>query len=112
MTSRGVLAGFLTLGSILTLGCDRTYLTPSHGRAYRETFAVQTVNPRRHAEAKSVQGLDSQEASIIAHTYRKLLAPTTAGSGDQNQGQVLTVSRGAGAGAAPMPASAGPSGEY
>jgi hypothetical protein len=55
--------------------CDRTYLTPSHGRSYRQAFAVQTVNPGRQTDATAVHGLDSQEAAIVAQTYRHNLAP-------------------------------------
>ena len=64
------------LGALCTsAACDRTYLTPSHGRSYREAFAVQTVNPDRQTEPRAVHGLDSQEAAIISASYRKTLSP-------------------------------------
>jgi hypothetical protein len=71
----------LALAILLGLGaaaCDRTYLTPSHGRAYRQAFTVQMVNPGRQTEASAVHGLDSQEAAIISQSYRRNL-----GSRDQ-----------------------------
>jgi hypothetical protein len=111
MTSRGAgstLTGLLML-IVSAAACDRTYLTPSHGRAYRETFAVQTVNPQRQTEGKFVQGLDSQEAAIIASTYRKHLGPAGSDSGS-NQTQLLTYSpRGGLREASVMPAPSTPS---
>jgi hypothetical protein len=71
------------LGLVLTVtiagfggsGCARTHLTASHGRAFHEAFAIQDANPNRKGTPKSVNGLDSQEASIIAGSYRRALAP-------------------------------------
>jgi hypothetical protein len=93
-----MLAGILTLAG----GCDRSYLTASHGRAFRESFAAQTVNPDRRSDAKSVTGLDSQEASIIAGTYRKSLGPAAAGNAE-GQTRLLTYSREGGLREASMP---------
>jgi hypothetical protein len=64
-------------------GCARTHLTPSHGRAYHQAFAVQDANPDR--KAKSVHGLDAQEATIIAGSYRKAPAPKSDVAPGQNQ---------------------------
>jgi hypothetical protein len=74
---------------LLTLGaCSRAHITPSHGRAFREAFAIQDANPNRGANKKSINGLDSQEAAIIAGSYRKALAP----KGDVgNSGQQLLM---------------------
>lgn len=66
----GVLALLISGAS----ACSRAHLTPTHGRAYREVFAAQDANPNRKT-AQSVNGLDSQEAAIIAGSYRKALAP-------------------------------------
>jgi hypothetical protein len=85
-TRKLVLAFSLLLGT--GAACDRTYLTPSHGRAYRQAFAVQTVNPGRQTDATAVHGLDSQEAAIVAQTYRHNLAP---------KDQAAAMSSGAGA---------------
>jgi hypothetical protein len=68
------LAGALGLGA-----CSRAHITPTHGRAYREAFAIQDANPNRKAP-KSINGLDSQEAAVIAGNYRKALSP----KGDAN----------------------------
>jgi hypothetical protein len=76
----GVLALLMTGMS----ACSRAHLTATHGRAYREVFAAQDANPNRKA-AQSVNGLDSQEAAIIAGNYRKALSPKSedAGAGQQ-----------------------------
>ncbi len=70
-------------------GCARTHLTASHGRAYHEVFAAQDANPNRQG-TKSVHGLDSNEAAIIAGSYRKALAPKA--SEGSAQGQLLMMS--------------------
>src|SRR5262245_38513038 len=96
--------GLLALG-IATLagaGCGRAYMTPTHGRAYRQSFAVQTVNPDRRTEAKAVQGLDSQEAAIISSGYRKSLSPKDESAAGEKQ--LLTYSPRTGLREAPMPA--------
>jgi hypothetical protein len=56
-------------------GCgDRARLTQSHGRAYKEAFARQAMNPNAGAQAKTPKGLDSQEAAIVSDNYRRGLA--------------------------------------
>lgn len=55
--------------------CSRAHLTASHGRAYHQAFAIQDANPNRKLPPKSLNGLDSQEAAIIAGSYRRGLAP-------------------------------------
>jgi hypothetical protein len=78
----GVLA--LVAAGVGTAACSRAHLTPTHGRAYREVFAAQDANPNRKTP-QSVNGLDSQEAAIIAGSYRKALSPKSedAGGGQQ-----------------------------
>jgi hypothetical protein len=91
------LALAVVAASALGLGaCSRTHITPTHGRAFREAFAIQDANPNRKAP-KSLYGLDSQEAAIISSSYRKALAPKA----DTSQGgnQLLMVSPNAGGGA-------------
>jgi hypothetical protein len=77
--------GFLALafcsGLVGMTACSRAHLTPTHGRAYREVFTAQDANPNRKS-AQSVNGLDAQEATIIAGSYRKALAP----KGDEGAG--------------------------
>jgi hypothetical protein len=64
-------------------GCSRAHLTPTHGQAYHGAFAAQDANPNR--KAKSVDGLDANEAAIIAGSYRRALAPKAESSPGQNQ---------------------------
>jgi hypothetical protein len=78
-------------------GCARTHLTASHGRAFHEAFAIQDANPNRSGNPKSVNGLDSQEASIIAGSYRRALAPKAEAA---NNGQLLMMSPNQGGGLA------------
>lgn len=78
-----------TLALLLVVGaaaCDRTTLGATHGRAYRDVFARQAVDPQageRPRNARVFHGLDSQEASIVAKTYRKGLGPKESGDGQQ-----------------------------
>jgi hypothetical protein len=84
-----VVALALVLGGGLS-ACSRAHLTPSHGRAYHAAFRVQDANPNRKA-AQSVNGLDANEAAIIAGSYRKALAPKAEG-GTEGQQRLLMVS--------------------
>ncbi len=71
--------GALALGVALVGGaCERAHLTASHGRANHDAFTRQVANPNagtKPASDRMVQGLDSQEAAIVAKTYRRHLAP-------------------------------------
>jgi hypothetical protein len=80
-----IAAAFLAL-SAAGAGCDRTTMGQKHGRAYHEAFARQAVDPtagERPRNPRAFQGLDSQEAAIVAKTYRVGLAPKE-GGGDYN----------------------------
>lgn len=82
----------MLLGS--TLGCaDRTYLTKSHGRAYSEAFGRQAVEPQQRpvGEADPTQGLDSQEAAVVAGSYRRSLAGKEGGGEAANQHQMVLM---------------------
>jgi len=93
-----VIAGGLGLG----LGaCSRAHITPTHGRAYREAFAIQDANPNRKPP-KSIDGLDSQEAAIIAGNYRKALSPKEGSGGNGPQLLLMSPNRGGGAEAAAL----------
>jgi hypothetical protein len=95
----GLVAVLVVAGAV---GCSRTHLTSTHGRAYREAFAAQDANPNR-GPSKSVHGLDSQEAKIIAGGYRKALAPK-ADSSDTSS-QLLMIGPRRGVDNTPLPAS-------
>jgi hypothetical protein len=78
--------------------CDRTSMGAAHGRAYREAFARQALDPlagEKPRSARAFQGLDSQEASIVARTYRRGLAPKETSDGQMQP--MLLMSPGAGA---------------
>lgn len=71
-----------------TLGCfDRSHLTHSYGRAYRDAFAQQRVSANGADPGKAIKGLDSQEASIVSGSYRRGLAPK--GTPAQNSSMIV-----------------------
>jgi hypothetical protein len=74
-------------------GCSRAHLTATHGRAYHEIFAAQDANPARKG-SKSISGLDSQEAAIIAGNYRKALSPKVEAGSGSNQMLMVNPNRG------------------
>jgi hypothetical protein len=84
-------------GALVTGACSRAHITPTHGRAYHEAFAIQDANPNRKTP-KSINGLDSQEAAIISASYRKALAPKVE-SGNGNQLLMVAPNAGGGGGA-------------
>ncbi len=63
----------LALALFVLASCGRAHLEPSQGRSYHAQFTLQRekLAPAR----KAATGLDPQEASIMASTYRKSLAP-------------------------------------
>ncbi len=66
----------LALAATLLVGCTggRAHIEPGYGRSYREQLSAQR-DPSGAKPAKAAPGLDAQEASIIAATYRTSLAP-------------------------------------
>jgi hypothetical protein len=89
--------------------CSRLHITPTHGRAYHAVFAIQDANPDRKAP-KSIHGLDSQEASIIAGNYRKGLGPKAEGNGAGSSQLLMVAPNHNGGGDATMLAPSVPSG--
>ena len=76
MSSRSFLLLMSLAAAVVVVGCgDRTYLTPSHGRAYHEAFARQTAGaaPAGRRPNRSLQGLDPQETAAVSETYRRTL---------------------------------------
>jgi hypothetical protein len=66
----------LGLGLLVAAGCaNRTYLTPTHGRAYAQAFSSQLANPEPiENDGRPIQGLDSQEATTISRSYNRSLS--------------------------------------
>jgi len=58
-------------------------MTRDFGKANGSWLGKQQVNPGKVSQP--VSGLDSQEAAIIAQTYRKSLAPKDAKTDDKPQ---------------------------
>ena len=66
----------LVLCPAALLACaGRVHIEPSYARSYDEQFAAQRVRSKQHGVATAAQGLDGQEAAIMATAYRKSLAP-------------------------------------
>ena len=67
---------FLVLAECLLLcGCaDRVHMTRAYGHSYQETLRRQAVNPGAGDQQATSKGLDTQEAAIIAQSYRTSLA--------------------------------------
>jgi hypothetical protein len=65
-------------------GCEwrKQHLTPGFGSSYDAAFRAQAP-PRKGGPARPADGLDSQEAAIIAETYRTSLAPKDAKPRDE-----------------------------
>ena len=72
---------WLGLGLLALGGCaNRTYLTPTHGRAYAQAFNAQLANPAPiENDGRPIQGLDSQEATTISRSYNKSLSAKSGG---------------------------------
>ncbi len=70
----------LALAAASTAGCGRAHLSAAYGRSVHEQFAAQR---ERREVGKAATGLDAQEASIIASTYRRSLAPREAQEKEQ-----------------------------
>jgi hypothetical protein len=95
MTKTTTLVSLLLL-SLASAGCfNRTHLTDNYGRAYRQAFERQAVNPNAGASAKAPTGLDALEASIVVDTYRTQLSQK-AGSNEGAAQQMILVSPNAG----------------
>ncbi len=67
----------LALATILLAACTggRAHMEPGYGRSYSAQFAAQREASPGARAAKAAPGLDAQEASIIAGTFRKSLSP-------------------------------------
>lgn len=63
----------LALIAFATASCGRAHLEPGYGASYHAQFAAQRERPG--VVKKAAAGLDPQEASIIATSYRKSLTP-------------------------------------
>lgn len=82
----------MALAALGVSGCSsRRPLTEAHGRAYGEYLRRQAVQPSAHRDA--VKGLDSEEAAIVADTYRKGLAPKGARTDADSQVLLLAPPR-------------------
>jgi hypothetical protein len=62
--------------ALLLSACGHQHLWDARGRSYHSEFALQRApHPAGAKHAEAVRGLDSQEAAIIAASYRRSLVP-------------------------------------
>jgi hypothetical protein len=70
---------------------DRQHLRAAHGSSYHEAFARQRANPQAGRSDKAVAGLDSQDAEVVAQTYRAGMAPKSDASAAASSRSVFIV---------------------
>jgi hypothetical protein len=63
---------------VAALGCGRAHLESGFGRSYHAQFDLQREHPNGTKRVRPITGLDAQEASIMATTYRRGIAPKEA----------------------------------
>jgi len=91
-TTTGILT--IALAGLALSGCfSRVHLSKNYGRAYKQAFQRQAVNPPSAASSKTPKGLDALESSIVVDTYRKGLTPQ---GGAPAGNQMILVSPGSG----------------
>lgn len=62
--------------SLATLGCDRTHLrSATYGQSVRRALKAQVINPAAGERPAKEEGLDPEEAAIVAKGYRESLSP-------------------------------------
>ena len=55
--------------------CDRTHMSASYGQSVRRAFKAQVIDPAAGERPGNTQGLDPEEAAIVAKSYRESLSP-------------------------------------
>jgi FMN-dependent NADH-azoreductase len=79
----------LVMAAVVAAGCTgSSHLTENFGKSYRETMRAQHTGDAALAK-QAVKGLDSEEATIVASSYRKSLAPK--GQTSDAQPEILYV---------------------
>lgn len=73
--------GIVVVATLAGCGWRQQHLSGDYGKSFDAIFAAQAVE--RQTPARAASGLDSQEASIIAQTYRKSLAPKEVSAKEQ-----------------------------
>ncbi len=80
----------VALATLQLAGCARQHMTSTYGRSTGAAFRTQAVEPQRAKRPDALLGLDSQEAGIIANSYRLSLGPRGAQQSQQRE-QVLIL---------------------
>jgi hypothetical protein len=66
---------WLVLIVIGAAACDRTHLSACYGQSVRRAFKAQVIDPAAGERPGNTQGLDPEEAAIVAKSYRESLSP-------------------------------------
>jgi hypothetical protein len=89
----------LALG-LSSTGCfNRAHMSEHYGRAYRQAFERQVVNPAGVGSSRFPKGLDALEAGIVVETYRTQLAPKGVNTSNEMPMIVLSPQAASGGGA-------------
>ncbi|HVI96905.1 MAG TPA: hypothetical protein VM753_22980 [Anaeromyxobacter sp.] len=70
-------------------GCTHQHMTATYGRSESAAFRAQAVQRQRAAPPEALLGLDSQEATIIANSYRASLGQKAAQPNQNDQVLIL-----------------------
>jgi hypothetical protein len=91
MSPRNVWLGvIIAMGCLATAACGgRAHLARGFGDSYHAHFALQAIHPDAGNKAPVRLGLDSQEAAIVAESYRRSLMPE--GSSQQGDEQPMII---------------------
>ncbi len=66
----------LGLSMVATAGCDRTHLrSATYGQSVRRALKGQVINPAAGDRPTREEGLDPEEAAIVAKSYRESMSP-------------------------------------
>jgi type IV pilus biogenesis protein CpaD/CtpE len=95
----------------LGAGCAKPHLTATYGRATREAFARQMVNPAGKADSRGITALDSQEAALVTAAYRRTTAPRGTSPRENQSMIILTPSAEASTGSSYVPPPSAPPGK-
>lgn len=97
MRTPWLMAGLAALAAG-ALGCaDRTHLSAAHSRSFQQAFSSQMADPAAAQKPRDIRGLDSQEAAVIARTYRRSLGKEEMGTEERRPVLIMTAPRTRGA---------------
>ena len=79
----------ITLLLFTSIACDRAHMSASYGKATRAALQNQVIDPAAGDKKRAEQGLDPEEAAVIAKSYRGSLSKDK--EGDKEKPQLMLV---------------------